>query len=231
MTLGRKMNCLAAVLLAMALGPAHAGQDFVPLAVRYLEVRSDGHTAPRSAEWYFMRATNQVEIGRGGGYVELWQRDERGEVSWQRIFHGDRKLIVYTPGQLRTENRALPWETLNSVIDPQTLQEFVAMGKTEFLGRQATRYTGKIGALDVEVVWLDAEQLPASVTHRDRVHTYYHLSLEELRSEPAADWPRSDLARADGYDYIDGSDLGDREYDPFVQKVLAMDGHSHGHAH
>jgi hypothetical protein len=52
-----------------------------------------------------------------------------------------------------------------------------------------------------------------------------------LRTEQADDWPKSDLARAQSYEYIDGADLGDREYDPFVKKVQAMDGHSHGHAH
>jgi hypothetical protein len=78
---------------------------------------------------------------------------------------------------------------------------------------------------------LETEQVPGRIVNRDPMHTYYQLTLEELRPEPAGGWPRSDLARSQSYELISGADLGDREYDPFVQKVFAMDGHSHGHAH
>jgi hypothetical protein len=212
-------------------GAALAGQEFAPTAARYLEARGDGHAPPRSNEWYFNRNGNQVEFGRAGGYVELWERDERGEVSWQRIFHDDRKLIAYTPGELRAQNRALPWETLNTVLDArQLLRRLRPVGEIQYLDRPATRYTGTMGDKEIEVVWLKAEQLPGRIVRRDRMHIYYQLTLQELRPAPARSWPRSDLTRAEGYEHLDGADLGDREYDPFVRKVLAMDGHRHGHA-
>jgi hypothetical protein len=227
MAFGRPICLLASCLAVMV--PALAGQEFTPLAARYREARGDGHAPPRSVEWYFTRNGNQVEIGRGP-YVELWERDNHGEVSWLRIFHEDRKLISYPQGELRTQGRALPWETLNTIFDPKALLgKLHRVEETNFLGHPAVRYQGKVGNREIEVVWLEAEQVPGRIVHRDQMHTYYQLALEELRSEPASDWPRSDIARTDSYELLSGADLGDREYDPFVQKVFAMDGHSHAH--
>jgi hypothetical protein len=228
MTFGRTMICFVAWLAAVAT-PTLAEPTFTALAARYQEARSDGHAAPRSTEWFFTRNGNRVEIGRGN-YVELWERDQRGQVSWRRIFHADRKVVAYTAGQLRTIERELPWETLNTVYDAmQLLAALKKVEETRWLDRPAARYAGKVGNQEVEVVWLEAEQLPARIVRRDQLHTYFQLTLQELRPEPAQGWPRSDLARAADYEEIDGSDLGDREYDPFVQKVLAIDGHSHAH--
>jgi hypothetical protein len=204
---------------------------FTPVAARYQETRGDGDGHRHAAEWVFIRNGAQVELGRGG-YVELWERDAQGEISWQRIFHDARKLISYTPGELRTERRAPSWEALNSIIDERLLGSLRPAGATRYLGRVATRYRGEVGGERIEVLWLDAERLPATVSRRDKVHSY-QLRLRELRPAPAPGWPRADMARAADYVFIDGSDLGDREYDPFVRRVLAMD-EAHGaggHAH
>jgi hypothetical protein len=205
-------------------------EAYAPLAARYLETRSDGHAPPRSKEWQFTRNGGQVEFAYGASYVELWLRDTRGGVSWQRIFHDDRKLIAYTPGELRTQGRAVAWETLNTIVDVgHLLADLKATGATQHLDRPAMRYTGTVKGQDVEVIWLDKERLPARITRRDRMHIYYHLALQEILSVPQGSLPASDPTRTADYEEIDGADLGDREYDPFVQKVLAMDGHNHRH--
>lgn len=220
--------CLIASWLAAVAGPAFAGEDFAPLAARYLESRGDGHAPARPVEWYLTRKGNQVEISRTG-YVDLWERDERGEVSWQRIFHDDQKVIVYTPGELTAQNRALSWEAVNSVIDiRQLLTTLQPVGTTTYLDRPATRYVGRFGNEEIDLVWLDAEQLPGRMRRRG-VHIDDSLALQELLPAPASTWPQSDPSRTRDYEQIDGSDLGDREYDPFVRKVQAMDGHTHAH--
>ena len=228
MTLGRTMICLLAWLAAVA-APALAEPTFTALAARYQEARGNGHAPPRSTEWFFTCDGDRVEIGRGD-YVELWERDQRGQVSWRRIFHADRKLIAYTPGQLRAIERELPWETLNTVYDVKhLLGHLKRVGETRWLDRPAARYAGKVGNQEVEVVWLEAEQLPARIVRRDQLHTYFQLMFEAAPGAGAAMAARR-LSRAADYEFIDGADLGDREYDPFVKKVLAMDGHA-GHAH
>jgi len=227
----RKIFCLAAAWLATLIGPVIAEPQFPRIAARYLEARGDGHVAPRVVEWHFARDGDRVEFGRGS-YVELWRRDERGEVSWQRIFHDERKLIDYTPGELRAQNRALPWTTLNTIVDAkQLLNGLRLVEKTRYLDRVATRYERVAADETIYVVWLDQEQLPGRIERRQYGHVVYTLMLQELLQTTASHWPRADLARAQDYEFFDGADLGDREYDSFVRKVLAMDGHSHGHKH
>jgi hypothetical protein len=161
--------------------------------------------------------------------VEVWQKDAGGEASWQRIFHDDRKRISYAPGDLRALGRALSWAAINSVLDfEQVLANLHPVGKMTFLDRPATRYVGKIGREEIDLIWLDGEKLPGRMLRRG-IHLEDSLILQELRPEPAPDWPRSEPARSSDYEEIDGADLGDREYDPFVRKVQAMDGHRHAH--
>jgi len=224
-------SVLGLAALAVHGAEGEAAPAFVPLAAKYEESRGSGHGSGRVSRWYFVRGVRQVELGRGA-YVELWGRDDGGEVSWQRIFHDERKLIAYTPGELRTQRRAPAWEVLNTIIDERLLTSLRRVGSASFNGRQATRYRGQVGEERIEVIWLEKEKLPVEVSRRDRHHAY-RLRLLELRALPGRDWPRADLARAADYEYIDGADLGDREYDPFVRKVLAVDEAygAGGHAH
>ena len=198
---------------------------YQPLAARYQETRRAAGAHKKSVDWYFTRKNNQVETARGDS-AEVWQRDERGELTLTRVFHQDRKLIQYTPGELRTQGLQKDWSALNSVIDPRRLATLKQVGNVSFLGRPASRYTGKLGEEKIEVVWLTKEAIAARVIRSGRDGNV-SLELKELRASPAARWPQASLARADQYAFLDGADLGDMEYDPFVQRVLGVGG---GHA-
>jgi len=58
------------------------------------------------------------------------------------------------------------------------------------------------------------------------------LVLRELRQQPAREWNWAEPETLAAYARLDAADLGDMEYDPFVQKVLHQDGHGHeAHGH
>ena len=145
-------------------------------------------------------------------------------------FHRDRKLIQYTPGELRTQGRRQDWSVLNSIIDPRRFAALKQVGSVSILGRTALRYAGKLGGERIEVLWLAKEALAAKLVRSGRDGNV-SLELKELRSSPDSRWPQAGLARAEQYAFLDGADLGDMEYDPFVQRVLGVDsGHgAHGH--
>lgn len=205
---------------------------YEPLAAHYRETRSVKGAPKASADWYFIRQDKRVETARGD-YAEVWQRDERGELSLTRVFHQDRKLIQYTPGELRTQGRQQDWSALNSVVGPRQLAALKRVGTVSFLGRPALRYAGKLGGERVEVIWLSKEALAAKLV-RSGADASTVLELKELRSSADSRWPQASLPRSEGYAYLDGADLGDMEYDPFVQRLLAADA-GHGapghHAH
>lgn len=199
------------------------------LAAHYQETHRVAGGHKESTDWYFSRQNNQVETARGS-YAEVWQRDDRGELTLTRVFHQDRKLVQYTPGELRTEGRLQEWSALNSIIDPRQLTSLKQNGTVTILGKTASRYTGKFGEDRVEVLWLPKESLVAKLV-RTKSNTTTILELKELRASSDAHWPQASLDKSEGYTYIDGSDLGDMEYDPFVQRLLEVDGGHDGHGH
>lgn len=210
-----------------------AGEPAVyqPLAAHYRETRraAGARDHKESTDWYFIRGNDQVETARGD-YAEVWRRDERGEVTLTRVFHRDRKLIQYTPGELRTQGRRPDWSVLNSIIDLRRFAALKQVGTVSILGRTALRYAGKLGGERIEVLWLAKEALAAKLVRSGRDGSV-SLELKELRSSPDSRWPQAGLARADQYAFLDGADLGDMEYDPFVQRVLGVDSGHGAHAH
>jgi hypothetical protein len=226
----RYATIFLSLLLYNAPSWANAAQEattYLPLAAHYREARVVAGKNKESADWYFIRQDRQIETARAG-YAEVWRRDERGELTWQRVFHDDRKLVEYTPGQLRTENRVPAWNTLNTVIDVKRLADLKPVGHAPVFKRAATHYRGKLGDERIEVVWLNREAIPARITRKGKEATYT-LTLLALRDAPDPAWPKATPAQTGDYQFIDGADLGDMEYDPFVARLLGTDTHHSAH--
>lgn len=216
---------LLSLLLNAAMASAETGADqnpttYQPLAAHYRETRIVAGKK-QSADWYFIRQERRIEMARAG-YAEVWRRDERGELTWQRVFPSDRKLIEYTPGQLRTENRLPDWRTLNTIINVQRLAELKPAGQATVFNRPARRFRGQWGNERIEVLWLQREAIPARITRTENRKTYT-LDLSSLHIQPAPSWPRADVDTIDTYELLDAADLGDREHDPFVARLLESD--------
>jgi len=200
-----------------------------PLAARFAETRRDGHGHAVTNDWFFYREGDHIETAQRD-YAEVWQRDDRQAVTLRRVFHGERKIVEYTTGELRTQHRLKDWRELGSILDARTLSRLRRVGTDTVLKQPAVRYVGHSGDTRIEVLWLPRLNLPARIV-RSTPQSRYSLVLRELLPAAAAAWPRVDAAATADFEIIDGSDLGDREYDPFVRKVLSMDTGEHRHAH
>jgi hypothetical protein len=53
------------------------------------------------------------------------------------------------------------------------------------------------------------------------------MSLKEIFTQTPSSWQWADQAILDNFSKIDASDIGDMESDPFVKKLLEMEGHHH----
>lgn len=91
----------AAILTALASAGARAQAPAAPTA------SSQSHTAP--SDWYFSRGEQRLRVVKGD-IEEIWQRESRGQVSFERIFHADKRRVFYTPGELRTLGIEIDWE-------------------------------------------------------------------------------------------------------------------------
>lgn len=227
-----------AISFPLAAATPEASEAIPPLAAQYRETTQSGGQIKMTRDWYLLRRADRIATA-GDDRAEIWQRDARGDISLVRVFHGDRKLIEYTGGELRTQQRYPDWTRLGSVFDPRRIPAMKPVGKQNYLGRPATRYRQRHDGVITEVIWLNQESLAASIVRR-RGGVSTTLAIKELRDSPAPAWP---VARLDGsiqidgiedYARIDGADLGDMESDPFVKRIMGdaeeHGGHAHSHA-
>jgi hypothetical protein len=223
----------AAILVLLVFVPGVQGEQQSPQAVSARfesSVINLGHRPQRNTwEWSMLRDASRVETRDGNGATgELWQRHPQGMFSYHRLFHAEKRSIDYSDGDLRSLHRFPEWEVLSTVVDMKELRKVLKKtGEQEVLGRGASRYQGQVNGVDIEVLWLEQERLPALVrqSYSDRVVT---LQLKAVW--PATEAPWSPTVLRD-YDRMDYADIGDNEADKLVQGILHEGGSHQGHQH
>ncbi|MCW5624297.1 MAG: hypothetical protein KIT73_06245 [Burkholderiales bacterium] len=232
---------LFGIITSIVNGPVTAHDDApdVPsMSARYrLEVTDEECRTRQGPEWWLIRESSRVVTAIPAlDQAEVWTRDaDTGEVTLERLFHAQRRVIEYTPGELRTRNAEPDWHALGSVLDPDSLKTLEATGTGEWRGRPVTMYRGTIGGERIEVDWLSVERLPLRV---DRSTRRSRSVLTLLALDPSTQRASDEVQRVTPlYIRLDSADFGDMESDPFVQAVEALDGrnrrwaHGGGHVH
>lgn len=180
----------------------------------------------RRQTWLLWREPDRVETRAPNGDGEIWRRDPRGDIHYQRVFHEEKRTIDYVPADLRVLNAIPDWTRLAHMIDPAMLGgELKRIDKTTALGRAAVRYKGRVRGIQHEVLWLTQVQLPARLhtKYRDRTVT---VQLKEIYSIDRSPWPR---ANTNDYVATDYTDIGDNEADPFLRRLMNEAGPAHAH--
>lgn len=201
-----------------------AATSLQPLAARYeLKVNQ------AAGEWYLWREASSVETANPAtGQNTIWQRTAPDDYSYRRIFHKDKRVVEYSPGEIRTRNATPDWAKLASVISPQLLDELKRGGKKTAFGQSAVRYTGSVGGQKIDLWWLEQSQLPARLQMSSKGQQMT-MVLKDLFAQSPTGWPRVDEDKIAAYGLIDAADFGDMESDPFVARLMQQDGHGHTH--
>ncbi len=195
-----------------------------PLAAEYATSMSNGKTSEVApASWYFIRDTYRVEIMRPQQRLaEVWDRNGRGELSLKRIFHADRRIVEYVPGEFKVSGVQNSWASLSSMIDPSLIKQLQPIGSMQVLGRRASIYETTVSEQRLRFGWFDDLSLLA-FWEREGPSGRSSLSLTALHTVAPDHWHESSEQQLSDYLVIDASDFGDMEYDPFVRKVMALD--------
>lgn len=195
-----------------------------PLAARYeLKVNQT------AGEWYLWREATSIETANPAtGQSTIWERTSANDFSYRRIFHNDKRIVEYSPGEIKTRNATPDWAKLASVISPQLLDELKRGGKKTVFGQSAIRYIGNVGGQKVEVLWLEQAQIPARLQMSGKGQQMT-MVLKDLYTQSPAGWPRVDEDKIAAYGLIDAADFGDMESDPFVARLMQQEGHGHAH--
>jgi hypothetical protein len=226
-------HCYLPVIFLITAASLHA-EDASPspvalpsIACEFQTVIEKPNTEPKSRTWRLWRSENEVETQEvGQSDAEAWERNPRGQITYYRVFHPEKRVIEYLPTDLAIKKNKPQWDRLCSIVSPDVLSQLKKTGEEEVLGRRAARYEGEHAGAQMIVLWLEAEQLPALVkeTRGEHVST---VTLKELHDLDAAPWPHG-LGK--GYEVIDFADLGDKESDPVLKQILKRVGHAHGEA-
>lgn len=195
-----------------------------PLAARF-----DLAVNRTQTDWYLWRQADSIETANvAAGQNDIWQRVRGEDYHYRRVFHNDRRIVEYVPGEIRTRHAEPDWAKLASVISPQLLVELKRGANKTLFGQKAVRYTGQVGGQRIDLWWLERAQLPANL-QMTRPGQRMTLALRELHDQAPTAWPRASEERIADYGLIDAADFGDMESDPFVARILRQEGHSHAH--
>ncbi len=184
-------------------------------------------TENMTREWFIWREPNQIEVfdkSSAGG--EMWQLGKNGDVIYFAIYHDEKLVIEYTPGDLRVLHQTPEWHRLERVVDVDSLRSNLKVScEAEIFGRCAHFYKGQIKGIEYEMWWLEREQMPAMIrqVYPDRTVT---LTLKEIYPIHESPWP---YGRHRDYRHIDYADIGDRESDPVLKRLLHKNNHVHAH--
>lgn len=152
----------------------------------------------KSAVWYFARDERRVRLIKGE-IEEVWERDPRGRISFERIFHADKRRVYYTAHELATLGVEPDWDQLCRLVD----------------------HPGQDAAPGVALTWNQALDVPEQLV-KPLPNGTLTMTLVAAAPAPLPGWPHGHAA-ADDYERLDAADLGDMEYDPFALKAEAYD--------
>lgn len=181
----------------------------------------DGHDV--QTVWRGWRDGQQVIIEKPQLQVgESWQRDGKS-ITQRRLYHGDRRAIEFQHDDLRILEAPPSWPKIVLLLDSRIPESLTAGAIESSDGYPTREYRGQSADTEWRIVMRTDLALPVLIEHR---HGQALERTELLHVYPltAAPWQPTP---SNGYDVIDFADLGDKEYDPFVAKVLAGMGHSH----
>lgn len=197
------------------------------LGLPTLSVRYEVRNASQNQEWFMDRKINTISTFNGDNLRgEIWTRDHQGDIEYTRVFMEDKKLVEYTTGELKTQNKLPDWAQLASIFAPKIIASLKVSGEKIQFGEQVLVLEGKINNVETTIWWIPKLQIPSYVSQKQGT-VDSSMTLKEIYKQTPTTWQWLDTATFDSFSRIDASDIGDMEGDPFVKKLLQLDGHDH----
>ena len=173
-------------------------------------------------ELILVRDDTRIEYRVPGQPVRVWRRTADG-IELRELYVGDKRMVVYEPGDLRALAYAPDWTQLSGLVDPALRARLTEKGKASALGRPIVRYRGADAqGARIELDWLPEADMPMRLAMgKSRAGDAIRLQrLERIPAERA-------FSAIDGLLELDHADLGDMELDPFVRSLSHADHAAH----
>jgi hypothetical protein len=220
----------AAALLALGActdrGPVPE-PDFtaLPAIAAQYQTETFGGGAVERVEWRFWRAPDRLWSDNLADRTgERWQRDGR-VLFHQKLFHDDARGIHFQMHDLGMFGPLPAWVEKALLVDPALLAALPVTKAGWRDGHPFRRYAGEVDGVAWDIT-LRVDLLLPTVIERARGGLRQRTRLQAAHALAEAPWQPTPSTR---YELIDFADLGDRETDPFVQKVQRRLGVAHSH--
>lgn len=159
---------------------------------------------------------------------EIWTKTSQNLWFYSKAFHADQQLIEYSPVDLNLLQVAPAWQSFAAAINPALLQKLPKTRELSSLGgMNRIQYRGTIDQVTYEIDWLPELALATRVKTVEKGVTRVTELKQPLLTSDDSKAPQN-ISR---YRFIEYSDLGDMERDPFVIKVQhsLLGAHEHSH--
>lgn len=191
----------------------------------------------KKTTWWMWRTPKQAELKKADdNNSEIWQMDENQQLSYQFVLHDEKRVIEYSQTDLTMlgmQTNAKKWQAIASLV---TQADLSSMKKTElkkqYNGMILTQYNGNLHGTKTNVVWINALQIPLSMTY---IYPKKQLTVQliQLNAKPEN---ATTVAQLQAYQQVDYADIGDMEHSATAKVWLskahdAPGVHGYGHAH
>jgi len=203
-----------------------------PITCHYQkQVFVKGQPASSPADWYFWRDVHHTETrDTASRQGDLWERDNRGQLTYTRIFLDEQVTLEYSNVDLLTSGMTPQWSQLRSLVNPEILGSAL---KRQPVATRSTlaleHYAGILDGLVTDIDWLPQLQLPARIGKKND-QGGFSLQLTTCHPLEQSPWKPGSLEARNRFRALEYTDLGDMESDPQVKRLLTRMGEQ-AHVH
>lgn len=178
-------------------------------------------------QWRIWRTPARMELSTGARR-EIWERREDGALSLMQIDVLDKSMLEYQPSDLQGMGTDYSWQKITQLVDPEAIVGLQNQRVREGQFGVEQRYTRHEGELRLTLAILPALAVPASWEIKTAQGTERLKLVRVEREFPVSDPPTS-AQQLSALMAVQFADLGDRENDPRVHRLLGMflPGHVH----
>lgn len=197
------------------------------IALPDLSLKYELQDSKQKVEWLMDRKANSIATFNSASQQgEVWSLNKYGDIEHNRVFVLDKTIVDYTNGQLKTLDKLQQWNQLVSVYDPKQISKLSKAGEKVLFGKAVSIYEGLLNGLPTIIWWISDMKIPAYVQLGEG-NSRTSMTLKEVYTQTPSNWKWVDPSNLLNYARIDASDFGDMENDPFVKKLLELEGHYH----
>jgi len=194
------------------------------VAATYRLVTQAAGGATRESRFLLLRTDALVEVRALNAHAaERWERAPGGPLYYARIFTDLRRIVEFQPADFAAAGIPADWDTISTVTGHALLARLERAAGGHVDGRAVESFRGEVDGVRNDIDWLPDVDLPARVA-REAGGQRSELHLVELQTGPAAEslfTPRDVLS---SFETIDFADLGDRQGDPVVDRLVQASG-------